>query len=103
MRFASALCVVVYVLFAAACFRLVWLDKGWGLALGEGLFTLLGASGLAWATFAHRYRSVVAIAATTPLVGWFLATPRNSGPPYLVASLLAPTGAAVAWLLTRRT
>lgn len=66
MRFASALSAGIYVLFAVACFRLVWVDKGWGLALGEGLFTLLGASGLAWAAFAHRHRSVVAIAATMP-------------------------------------
>jgi len=29
-------------------------------------------------------------ALTLPLVGWFLATPWNSGPPFLAASLLAP-------------
>jgi hypothetical protein len=30
------------------------------------------------------------ILGTLPLVGWFLATPWNSGPPFLVASLVAP-------------
>jgi hypothetical protein len=27
---------------------------------------------------------------TLPLVGWFLATPWNSGPPFLIASVFAP-------------
>jgi hypothetical protein len=27
---------------------------------------------------------------TLPLVGWFLATSWNSGPPFLIASLFAP-------------
>jgi hypothetical protein len=57
------------VLFASSCFRLVWVDPGWGLATGEGLFTLLGG---------------------VALVGWFIATPYNSGPPFLIASLIVP-------------
>src|SRR5205823_5753875 len=100
MRYASGLAAVVYVLFAVACFRLIWVDAAWDLALGEGLFTLLGGIGLVWATLAHRYRAAVAIAATAPLIGWFLATPYNSGPPFLVASLLVPAVAAAAWLVT---
>ena len=104
MRYASGLAAVIYIFFAASCFRLIWAYDGedWGLAIGEGLFTLLGGIGLVWTTFARRYRAAVAIAATVPLVGWFLATPYNSGPPFLVASLLVPAVAATAWAVTLR-
>ena len=30
------------------------------------------------------------LATTLPLVGWFIATPYNSGPPFLIASLIVP-------------
>jgi hypothetical protein len=40
---------------------------------------------------------------TVPLVGWFVATPWNSGPPFLVASLVAPLVAIGAWVCGRVT
>jgi hypothetical protein len=43
---------------------------------------------------------VIALAATLPLVGWFLATPYNSGPPFLIASLVVPVVALTAGTLT---
>jgi hypothetical protein len=35
---------------------------------------------------------------TVPLVGWFVVTSWNSGPPFLIASLLAPCVALAALL-----
>jgi hypothetical protein len=39
---------------------------------------------------------------TVPLVGWFIATPYNSGPPFLIASLIAPVVAAMAGVIAAR-
>jgi hypothetical protein len=85
----------IYLLFAVSCFRLAWIDPGWGLAVGEGLFTLLGGGALTAALFIRRRRALLVFAGTLPLVGWFVATPYNSGPPFLVASLIAPVIAAL--------
>jgi hypothetical protein len=41
-------------------------------------------------------QAAAVIFGTLPLVGWFLATPWNSGPPFLVASLVAPCIAVTA-------
>jgi hypothetical protein len=60
---------------------------------GEGLFTLLGALALLAATVTSGRRWPIALAGTLPLVGWFIATPYDSGPPFLVASLIAPSAA----------
>ena len=92
-RLAPAAAGLVYLLFAGACFNLIGRDDAPGLALGEGLFTLLGALGLGAAVVARRWRWVIALGATLPLVGWFVATPYNSGPPFLVASLIVPAAA----------
>ena len=89
-RLAPAAAGLVYLLFAGACFHLIGRDDAPGLALGEGLFTLLGALGLAAAVVANSRRWVIALATTLPLVGWFIATPYNSGPPFLIASLIVP-------------
>ena len=89
-RLAPAAAGLVYLLFAGACFHLIGRDDAPGLALGEGLFTLLGALGLAAAVVAHSRRWVIVLATTLPLVGWFIATPYNSGPPFLIASLIVP-------------
>ena len=89
-RLAPAAAGLVYLLFAGACFHLIGRDDAPGLALGEGLFTLLGALGLAAAVVARSRRWVIALATTLPLVGWFIATPYNSGPPFLIASLIVP-------------
>ena len=89
-RLAPAAAGLVYLLFAGACFHLIGRDNAPGLALGEGLFTLLGALGLAAAVVARSRRWVIVLATTLPLVGWFIATPYNSGPPFLVASLIVP-------------
>src|SRR3954452_20043941 len=90
MRFASGLAAAIYILFAVACFRLIWVDEAWDLALGEGLFTLLAGFGLLWATFGRRR---AAFAAGVPLVVWFVETPFNSGRPFLYASLVVPAAA----------
>ena len=89
-RLAPAAAALVYLLFAGACFHLIGRDDAPGLALGEGLFTLLGALGLAAAVVARSRRWVIVLATTLPLVGWFIATPYNSGPPFLIASLIVP-------------
>ena len=81
---------LIYLVFAGACFHLIGRDDAPGLALGEGLFTLLGAVGLAAAVVVRSRRWMIALAATLPLVGWFIATPYNSGPPFLIASLIVP-------------
>ena len=101
MRTLVAIGASIYLLFAVACFRLAWVDRGWGLAVGEGLFTLLGGLALAAGLFAGQKRALVILAGTLPLVGWFVATPYNSGPPFLVASLIAPVGAAASMLRRR--
>jgi hypothetical protein len=100
-RLAPAGAALIYLLFAVACFHLIGRDDAPGLALGEGLFTMLGAVGLAVAVVARRWRWAIALAATLPLVGWFVATPYNSGPPFLVASLIVPTAALTAGLVAR--
>jgi hypothetical protein len=93
----------MYALFAAGCFRLAAInDYETGVSVGEGLFTLLGATAMFTALAWHRARALIVIAGTVPLVGWFVATPWNSGPPFLVASLVAPAIAASAFLLQRR-
>jgi len=99
-RLAPAAAGLVYLLFAGACFHLIGRDNAPGLALGEGLFTLLGALGLAAAVVARSRRWVIVLATTLPLVGWFLATPYNSGPPFLIASLVVPVVALTAGTLT---
>ena len=90
MRFLIALGALIYVIFSVSCFRLLWVDAGWGLAVGEGLFTLLGGIALIAALVVQRRQALLIVAGTLPLVGWFVATPYNSGPPFLVASLIAP-------------
>ena len=88
---------VIYVLFAAACFRLAAIhDYEAAVSLGEGMFTLLGATALFAAVARPRARSLIVVVGTAPLVGWFIATPWNSGPPFLVASLVAPVIAIAA-------
>jgi hypothetical protein len=94
-RLAPAAAGLVYLFFAGACFHLIGRDDAPGLALGEGLFTLLGAFGLAAAVVSRRRRWVIALAGTLPLVGWFIATPYNSGPPFLIASLIVPAVAVI--------
>ena len=96
MRLLIAFGALVYVLFAVSCFRLIWVDPGWGLATGEGLFTLLGGVALGAALLVGRRQALLIVAGTLPLVGWFIATPYNSGPPFLVASLIAPAIATLA-------
>jgi hypothetical protein len=99
---------LVYALFAAGCLRLA-IEHGYerGVSIGEGSFVLLGAAAFfVAASRSKRQASAVAIG-TLPLVGWFVATPWNSGPPFLVASLVAPCAAAAvllrnAVLLARR-
>jgi hypothetical protein len=85
----------VYALFAVSCFRLAAIH-GYerGISIGEGLFTLLGAAAFLAAVLLPRRRVAIVVIGTLPLVGWFLATPWNSGPPFLVASLIAPVVAA---------
>ena len=88
---------VVYALFAAGCFRLA-VEHGYerAVSIGEGSFVLLGAAGLFVAASRSRWRSATVAVGTMPLVGWFAATPWNSGQPFLVASLIAPCIACVA-------
>jgi hypothetical protein len=99
---------LLYAIFAAACFRLA-VEHGYerAVSVGEGSFALLGAAGFVAASRSRRQAAAVAIG-TLPLVGWFLATPWNSGPPFLIASLLAPCIALAALMCggfarTRRT
>jgi hypothetical protein len=86
----------VYALFAAGCFRLA-VEHGYerAVAIGEGSFVLLGAAGLFVAASRSRWQAGAVAFATLPLVGWFVATPWNSGPPFLAASLIAPCTASV--------
>ena len=82
---------LVYALFAAGCFRLA-VEHGYErrVSMGEGSFVLLGAAGLFVAASRVRRPAAAVALGTVPLVGWFLATPWNSGPPFLIASLIAP-------------
>jgi hypothetical protein len=90
---------VVYVLFAVACFRLaVMHDYERAVSIGEGTFTLVGAAGFFTAVLRPRSRALLVALGTLPLVGWFVATPWNSGPPFLAASLVAPVIAGAALL-----
>jgi hypothetical protein len=89
----------VYALFAAACFRLA-AEHGYerAVSVGEGLFVLLGAAGFFVAASRSRWQAAVVATGTLPLVGWFVATSWNSGPPFLIASLIAPCIASAALL-----
>jgi hypothetical protein len=94
---------VIYALFAAACFRLAAIhDYEAGVSVGEGMFTLLGATALFAAVARPRARAAIIVIGTVPLVGWFIATPWNSGPPFLVASLVVPTIAIATFLHQRQ-
>jgi hypothetical protein len=99
-RSATVLLVVgglIYTLFAAGCFHLAAIhDYEARVSVGEGLFTLLGAIALFTAAARQRWRAGTVVVGTLPLVGWFLATPWNSGPPFLAASLVVPLIAAAA-------
>jgi hypothetical protein len=88
---------LVYALFAAGCFRLA-VEHGYerAVSVGEGSFVLLGAAGLFAAASRSRRQAAAVALSTLPLVGWFAATPWNSGPPFLIASLIAPCIASVA-------
>jgi hypothetical protein len=99
-RIPLAVAGLVYALFAAGCFRLA-VEHGYErrVSIGEGAFVLFGAAGLFLAAYRSSWRAWAVALGTLPLVGWFLATPWNSGPPFLVASLIAPCVAAV--VLTR--
>lgn len=81
----------VYALFAGGCFRLA-VEHGYerGVSIGEGSFVLLGAAAFFVAAFRARWQAAAVALGTVPLVGWFLATPWNSGPPFLIVSLIAP-------------
>jgi hypothetical protein len=87
---------LVYALFAAACFRLA-VEHGYerAVSVGEGSFALLGAVGFVAASRLRWQAAAVAIG-TVPLVGWLVATSWNSGPPFLIASLFAPSIALAA-------
>ena len=86
---------LVYALFAAGCFRLA-VEHGYepGVSIGEGSFVLLGAAAFFVAASRARWQAASVVLGTLPLVGWFVATPWNSGPPFLIASLIAPCLAA---------
>ena len=88
---------VAYALFAVSCFRLaVVYDDEVAVSIGEGLFTLLGAAAFVAAALLTRWRAWIVALGTLPLVFWFAATPWNSGPPFLIASAVAPAIAAAA-------
>lgn len=97
-----ALCAagLAYALFAAGCFRLA-VEHGYerGISIGEGSFVLLGAAAFFVAASRSKWQAAAVAVGTLPLVGWFVATPWNSGPPFLIASLIAPCIAA--GILTR--
>src|SRR5439155_26500913 len=87
---------LVYALFAAGCFRLA-VEHGYerGVSIGEGSFVPLGAAAFFVAASRSRLQAAAVVTlGTLPLVGWFVATPWNSGPPSPVASLIAPCIAA---------
>jgi len=86
---------LVYALFASGCFRLA-VEHGYerGVSIGEGSFVLLGAAAFFVAASRSKWQASTVAIGTLPLVGWFVATPWNSGSPFLVASLVAPCVAA---------
>ena len=90
-RISLAAAGLLYALFAAGCFRLA-VEHGWerGVSIGEGSFVLLGAAAFFVAASRARWHAPAVALGTLPLVGWFVATPWNSGRPFLVASLIAP-------------
>ncbi len=94
-RISLAAAGLVYALFAAGCFRLA-VEHGWerNISIGEGSFVLLGGAAFFVAASRSRWQASAVALGTLPLVGWFAATPWNSGPPFLVASLIAPSIAA---------
>lgn len=93
----------IYTLFAASCFHLAAIHSyETGISVGEGLFTLVGAIALFAAVAPSRWRAAIVVLGTVPLVGWFAATPWNSGPPFLLASLVAPAIATAAFLRRKR-
>ena len=94
-RIPLAVAGLVYALFAAGCFRLA-VEHGYerGVSIGEGSFVLLGAAAFFVAASRSKWQAAAVALGTLPLVGWFVATPWNSGPPFLVASLIAPCIAA---------
>ena len=95
---------LIYGLFALACFRLAVIHHDEvAVSVGEGLFTVLGAAALFVAVVRQHERAVIVVLGTVPLVGWFVATPWNSGPPFLAASLIAPFVAIGAWVRGRVT
>ena len=90
---------VVYAGFAVSCFRLaVVYDDEVAVSIGEGLFTLIGAAAFFAAAVWPRWQALIVGLGTLPLVAWFAATPWNSGPPFLIASTVAPAIAAAAFL-----
>jgi len=72
----------IYALFAASCFHLAAIHDFETISVGEGLFTLVGAAALFAATAPSRWQAAIVALGTVPLVGWFAATPWNSGPPF---------------------
>jgi hypothetical protein len=97
-RITLAVAGFVYAVFAAACFRLA-VEHGYerAVSVGEGFFALLGAAGFVAAS-RSRWQAAPVVIGTVPLVGWFVVTSWNSGPPFLIASLLAPCVALAALL-----
>src|SRR4051812_29741154 len=95
---------LVYALFAAACFRLA-VEHGYerAVSVGEGSFVLLGATGLFLAASRSSWQAAAVALGTLPLVGWFVATSWNSGPPFLAASLVAPAVASAVLVRDGRT
>jgi hypothetical protein len=82
---------IIYAFFAASCFRLALVNSNEvTISVGEGLFTLVGALALVTAAARGRDRALIVLVGTIPLVCWFIATPWNSGPPFLVVSLVIP-------------
>ncbi len=102
-RLACVAAGVIYAFFAASCFRLaIVYDDEVRVSVGEGMFTLVGGAALFAAAARPRWQAAIVFLGTAPLVGWFAATPWNSGPPFLVASLVAPAIAAAAFLRQTR-
>lgn len=89
----------MYLAFAVSNVRLaVVYDDDVALSLGEALFTLVGAVAFFAAALRPTHGALIVLLGTLPLVGWFAATPWNSGPPFLIASLVAPVLAAATLL-----
>src|ERR1044072_6401952 len=79
---------IIYAFFAASCFRLALVNSNEvTISVGEGLFTLVGALAVLTAAARGRDWALIVLVGTVPLVCWFIATPWNSGPPFLVVSL----------------